>query len=82
MTLCLMSRLVTAIEPVRLPVASLREYLGHDTALYLQVVVDVCDREGARIFDSGRLASGYGYCPPVAGNQQLIRTTVGIPARL
>jgi hypothetical protein len=37
------------------------------------VVVDVCDREGARISAMGVLLSGREFFLPVAGNQQLIR---------
>jgi hypothetical protein len=58
-----------------------REYTGHEMALSEKVVVDVCDREDARIFDNGRLAVWLWILPPGAGNQQLIRATARIRAR-
>jgi hypothetical protein len=48
-----------------------KEYTGRQMALGIRVVVDACDREGARIFGKGRLAVEFLF--PVAGNQQLIR---------
>jgi hypothetical protein len=51
-----------------------REYSSGKIAFKRGVVVDVCDREGARIFGKGRLAVWLrNSSPHVAGNQQLIR---------
>jgi hypothetical protein len=58
------------------------EYTSHEMALGGKVAVGVCDRVGARIFGNGRLAVWLWILPPVAGNQQLIRVTARIWARL